>query len=99
MRVDAKSSFFADVGGRVEVGYSRERFPWKVSSFNSAARVLRMINNTYLFSPVAKPTKVGGLHGCHAGHLVNIKGIMEVTVGRGVRKAQCRMSADGSRQI
>jgi len=57
-----------------------------------------MINNTNLFSPVAKPTKVGGLHGGRAGHLVNSKGIMEVTVGRGLRKAQLRMSADGSRQ-
>jgi len=48
---------------------------------------------------VAKPTKVGGLHGGYAGRLVNCKGIMEVTVGRGLRKAQRRMSADGSRQI
>jgi len=58
-----------------------------------------MINNTNLFSPVAKPTKVGGLHGSRAGRLVNSKGIMEVTVGRGLKKAQRRMSADGSGQI
>jgi len=58
-----------------------------------------MINNTNLFSPVAKPTKVGGLHGGRAGRLVNSKGIMEVTVGRGLKNAQRRMSADGSRQI
>jgi len=58
-----------------------------------------MINNTNLFSPVAKPTKVGGLHGGRAGCLVNSKGIMEVTVGHGLRKAQCRMSANGSGQI
>jgi len=58
-----------------------------------------MINNTNLFSPVAKPTKVGGLHGGRAGRLVNSKGIMEVTVGRGLKKAQGRMSADGSGQI
>jgi len=58
-----------------------------------------MINNTNLFSPVAKPTKVGGLHGGRARRLVNSKGIMEVTVGRGLRKAQRRMSANGSGQI
>jgi len=58
-----------------------------------------MINNTNLFSPVAKPTKVGGLHGGRAGRLVNSNGIMEVTVGRGLKKAQRRMSADGSGQI
>jgi len=58
-----------------------------------------MINNTNLFSPVAKPTKVGGLHGGRAGRLVNSKGIMEVTVGRRLKKAQRRMSADGSGQI
>ena len=58
-----------------------------------------MINNTNLFSPVAKPTKVGGLHGGRAGRLVNSKGIMEVTVGRWLKKAQRRMSADGSGQI
>jgi len=58
-----------------------------------------MINNTNLFSAVAKPTKVGGLHGSRAGHLVNSKGIMEVTVGRGPKKAQRRMSADRSGQI
>ena len=58
-----------------------------------------MINNTNLFSPVAKPTKVGGLHGGRAGRLANSKGIMEVTVGRGLRKAQRRMSAEGSGQI
>ena len=46
-----------------------------------------MINNTNLFSPVAKPTKVGGLHGGRAGRLVNSKGIMEVTVGRGLKKS------------
>jgi len=58
-----------------------------------------MINNTNLFSPVAKPTKVGGLHGGRAGRLVNSKGILEVTVGRGLKKAQPTMSADGSGQI
>ena len=58
-----------------------------------------MINNTNLFSPVVKPTKAGGLHGGRAGHLVNSKGIMEVTVGLRLRKAQRRMSADGSGQI
>ena len=58
-----------------------------------------MINNTDLFSPVAKPTKLGGLHGGRARRLVNSKGIMEVTVGHGIRKAQRRMSADGSGQI
>jgi len=60
---------------------------------------MRMINNTNLFSPVTKPTKVGGLHGGRAGRLVNSKGIMEVTVGRRLRMAQRRMSADGSGQI
>ena len=71
-----------------------------MSGFNLAASVLRMmINNTNLFSPVAKPTKVGGLHGGCAGRLVNSKGIMEVTVGRGLKKAQRRMSADESGQI
>ena len=44
-----------------------------------------------------KPTKVGGLHGGRAGHLVNIKGIMEVTVGCSLRKKRCRMVADRSR--
>jgi len=58
-----------------------------------------MINNTNLFSPVAKPTKVGGVHGGRAGRLVNSKGIMEVTVGHGLKKAQRRMSADWSGQI
>ena len=58
-----------------------------------------MINNTNLFSPVAKPTKVGGLHSGCDGPLVNSKGIMEVTVRRGLRKEQGRMSADGSGQI
>jgi len=58
-----------------------------------------MINNTNLLSPVAKPTKVGGLPGGRAGRLVNSKGIMEVTVGRGLKKAQRRMSVDGSGQI
>ena len=58
-----------------------------------------MINITNLFSPVAKPTKVGGLHRGRAGCLVNSKGIIEVTVGRVLRKAQRRMSADGSGQI
>ena len=50
-----------------------------------------MINNTNLFCFVAKPTKVGGLYGGRAGRLVNSKGIMEVTVGWGLRKAQPRM--------
>jgi len=58
-----------------------------------------MINNTNLFSPVAKPTRVGGLHGGRAGGLVNSMGIMELTVGHGLRKVQRRMSADGSGQI
>ena len=48
---------------------------------------------------MAKPTKVGDLHCGRAGRLVNSKGIMEVTVGRGLKKAQRRMSADGSGQI
>jgi len=50
-----------------------------------------MINNTTVFSPVAKPPKVGGLHGGRARRLVNSKGIMEVTVGHGLRKAQGRI--------
>jgi len=58
-----------------------------------------MINNTNLVSPVAKPTKVGSLRGYRAGHLVHSKAIMEVTVGRGLSKAERRMSADGSGQI
>jgi len=58
-----------------------------------------MINNTNLVSPVVKPIKVGSLHGDRAGHLVHSKGIMDVTVGRGLRKAERRMSADGSGQI
>jgi len=58
-----------------------------------------MINNTNLFSPVAKPTKVEGLHGGRARRLVNSNGIMEVTVGHGLRKAQSRISADGSGRI
>jgi len=58
-----------------------------------------MINNTNLFCPVAKPIKVGGLHGGRTGLLVNSKGIMEVAVGRGLKKAQRMMSADGSGQI
>jgi len=61
--------------------------------------VLRTINNTNLFFPVVKPTKEGGLHGDRAGHLVNSKGIMEGTVGRGLSKEQRRMSADGSGEI
>jgi len=47
-----------------------------------------MINNTNLFSPVVKPTKVEGLDGGCAGRLVNSKSIMEVTVGRRPRKEQ-----------
>jgi len=58
-----------------------------------------MTNNTDVFSPVAKPTKVGGLHGGRAGRIVNSKGIMEVTVGPGLRQAQRRMSADRSGQL
>jgi len=58
-----------------------------------------MINHANLFSPVAKPTKVGGRHGGHAGPLVNSKGIMEVTVGHRLRKEQRRMSADRSERI
>ena len=57
------------------------------------------VDNTNLFSPVAKPTKVGGLHGGRAGCFVNSKGIMEVTVRRGLKRAKRRMSADGSGQI
>jgi len=57
-----------------------------------------MIHNTNLFSPVAKPTNVVGFQGRRAGRLVNRKGIMEVTVGCGLRKAQRRMSVDGSGQ-
>jgi len=41
-------------------------------------------------------TKVGGLHGGRAGHLVNSKGIMEVTVGCRLRKMRRRMAVDGS---
>ena len=58
-----------------------------------------MMNNTNLFSPVAKPTKVRGLHGTRTERLVNSKGIMEVTGGRGLREVQRRMSAHGSGQI
>jgi len=58
-----------------------------------------MINNSNLFSPVAKPTKVRGLHGGRDGCLVNSKAIMEVTVGRWLRKEQGTMSADQSGQI
>jgi len=58
-----------------------------------------MIINANLFSSVAKPIKVGGLHGSHAGRLVNSKGIMKVTVGCVLRKEQHRMSADRSGQI
>jgi len=43
-----------------------------------------------------KPTKVGGLHGGRAGRLMNSKGIMEMTVGCGLRKKRRRMAADGS---
>jgi len=42
---------------------------------------------------------IGGLHGGRARRLVNSKGIMEVTVERWLRKAQRRMSADGSGHI
>jgi len=41
-----------------------------------------------------KPTKVGGLHGSHAGRLVNSKGIIEVTVGCRLREKRRRMAAD-----
>jgi len=58
-----------------------------------------MINNTNLFSPVAKPTNVGGPHGGRGGRVVNSKGIMKGTVRRGLRKAQRRISVDRSRQI
>jgi len=58
-----------------------------------------MINDINLFSPVTKPTKVWGLHGSHAGRLVNSKGIMELTVGHRLRKGQRRMSAEGSGKI
>ena len=58
-----------------------------------------MINNTNLFSAVAKQTKLGGLHCRYAGPLVNSKGIMEVIVEGGRRYGQCSMSADGSGQI
>jgi len=43
-----------------------------------------------------KPTKVGGLHGGRAAHLVNSKGIMEVKVGCRLRQKRRRMAADGS---
>jgi len=43
-----------------------------------------------------KLTKVGGLQGGRAGHLVNSKGIMEMTVGCGLRNKRRRMAADGS---
>jgi len=43
-----------------------------------------------------KLTKVGGLHGGHAGRLVKGKGIMEVTVGCRLRKKRRRMAEDGS---
>ena len=43
-----------------------------------------------------KPTKVVGLHGGRAGRLVNSKGIIEMTVGCGLRKKRRRMAADGS---
>jgi len=58
-----------------------------------------MINNTYLFSPVPNPTKVRSLHSGRTACLGNSKGIMEVTVGHGLRKVQLRMSADGSGKI
>ena len=58
-----------------------------------------MINNTNLFSPGVKPGQVAGLHGGRAGHLVNSKGIREVTVGRRLRKVPRRMSADWSGPI
>ena len=50
-----------------------------------------MINNPNLLSPVGKPTKVRGLDGHCAGHLVYRKGIIEVTVARRLRKQQGRM--------
>jgi len=43
-----------------------------------------------------KPTKVEGLHGGHAGRLVNSKGIMAVIVACRPRKKRRRMAADGS---
>jgi len=42
------------------------------------------------------PTTAGGLHGGHAGRLVNSKGIMEMTVECRLRKKRRRMAADGS---
>ena len=50
-----------------------------------------MINNTTLFSPVAKQTKVAGLPGFRTGRLVNSKEIMEVTVERWLSKEQHKM--------
>jgi len=58
-----------------------------------------MINNTNLFSAVAKPIKVCGLDGSRAWRLVNSKGIREVTVGGELRTEQPRLSADSSGQI
>ena len=73
-----------------------------MSGFNSAACVLLMINNNNLFSPVAKPTKVGGLDGGRARRFVNSKGIMEETPGPGLKKGkvECqRTGADRSRSL
>jgi len=61
-----------------------------------------MINTNNLFSPVAKPTKVGDLHGGWAGCFVNSKGIMEVTPGRGLKKGKvgCQQTGtDRSRSV
>jgi len=43
-----------------------------------------------------KPTKVGGLNSGRAAHLVNSKGVMEVTVGCTLRKKRRRMAVDRS---
>jgi len=67
-----------------------------VSGFNSAAYVLLMIDNNNLFSPVAKPTNVGGLHGGRAGCFVNSKGIMEETPGPGLQKGKVECQLTGA---
>jgi len=54
--------------------------------------------NAKLCSPVGREANQSrGLHGGHAGRLLNSKGIMEVTVGCRLRKKRCRMAVDGSR--
>jgi len=50
----------------------------------------------YALLSQGNPTKVGGLHGGRAEHLVHSKGIMELTVGCRLRKKRPRMAVDGS---